>query len=68
MKIGDLVMFKPSGRYAEWFGGHIATVKSVSRSRSGELHCRVVWMKPVKYYNSYTPMSDFAASRFDIIS
>ena len=57
MQVGDLVMFKPEGRYAKWFGGHFANVESVSYAKDGKLHCRVRWLKPVKYFDSFSTIS-----------
>ena len=65
MQIGDLVTFVAEGTYAKWFWGQMGIVTSCNRSsRTGELHCRVEWLKPVEYFNSFTSCSDFQASCF----
>ena len=66
MEEGTLVMFKPEGVYAEWFGGEIAIVKHSSYAYDGKLHLRVQWLRPVLYFNRCTSVSDFAAERFEI--
>ena len=66
MKEGDLVMFKPEGTYAKSFGGKLAIVESCSYAKDGKLHCRVRWIQPVKYFDKYSTISDFAADRFEI--
>jgi hypothetical protein len=63
MKAGDLVMFIDEGRYAKWFYGKFATVEqSTKKSKS----CRVRWLEPVRYYASYTAISDFHWKDFEI--
>ena len=59
-EIGDLVMFKPEGRYAKWFGGRLAVIESLSDNG----HCRVKWLTPVKYYDNWATVSDFGLDRF----
>ena len=66
MEINDLVMFKPEGVYAEWFGGKMAIVENVSYCNDGKLHCRVRWLQPVMYFDRCTSVSDFAAERFEV--
>jgi len=68
MKVGDLVMFKPEGRYAQWFGGKFGKVESFSYASDGNLHCRVKWLEPVKYFDRFTTISDFGADRFEVYS
>lgn len=68
MKIDDLVMFTDKGNYAKWFYGHMGVVESCNYSKRGVLHCRVRWLKPVAYHGSYTPISDFEASKFMVLS
>ena len=64
-RIGDLVMFDPfAKRYAEWFGGHMAEIESMSYTSHGKLHFRVRWLIPVAYHDRRTSTSDFAASWF----
>lgn len=65
MKIGDIVMFKPEGRYAKWFAGEIGVIKNISVSKSGEKHCRVEWLQPVPYFGKFTSVSDFPLKCFD---
>jgi len=65
MKVGDLVTFVDEGTYAKWFWGQMGIVKSCNRSsQTGELHCRVKWLKPVKYFDRFSTISDFHASYF----
>ena len=54
MNVGNLVMFKPEGQYAKWFGGQLGVVESVSYAADGNLHCRVKWLTPVKYFDKTT--------------
>ena len=62
MNRGDIVMFVDTGSYAKWFFGMIAICEtSTSKSRT----CRVRWIQPVKYFDSYTTSSDFGWDRFD---
>ena len=68
MKIGDLVMFmNAESNYAKWFFGRLAVVESVSNIASTlkpnkeTVHCRVKWLKPVKYFDKYATVSDFHA-------
>ena len=62
MKVGDLVMFKPEGRYAAWFGGKMAIIESVSNHSTP--HVAVRWLQPVKYFDSWATISHFALDRF----
>ena len=66
MKPGDVVMFKDEGRYAKWFYGQLAIVQSCSYAKDGKLHCRVKWIQPVKYFDGYSTISDFAADNFEV--
>lgn len=62
MRVGDLVMFIDEGRYAKWFYGKLGIVeKSAKQTRS----CRVRWIRPVKYFNMHTTMSDFGWVHFE---
>ena len=65
MKKGDLVMFKPEGTYAKWFGGQFAICENSSPDKKS---CRVRWLEPVKYFSRYTTVSDFGWDRFEICS
>jgi len=65
-KVGDIVMFKPTGKYGKWFGGKLGTIERISYSKNGKLYFRVRWLEPVKYYDEYTPWSEFQADRFEI--
>lgn len=72
MKVGDVVMFVDEGRYAKWFWGCLATVvrytpkgRSTGRKRAS---CRVRWLQPVEYHGRKTPVSDFGAEFFKVIS
>ena len=65
MKVGDLVMFIDEGTYAKWFFGQFGVVELASeKTRS----CRVKWLNPVKYFNSYTSISDFGWDKFEVCS
>jgi len=64
IEVGNLVMFKPAGTYAKWFGGKFAKVESVSFGSDNRWHCRVRWIQPVKYHDKYTTISDFSTDRF----
>ena len=67
MKVGDLVMFNNTeSRYAKWFYGQMGIVKSCNYAQSGKLHCRVSWLKPVKYFDRFSTYSDFSASNFEV--
>jgi hypothetical protein len=68
MKVGDLVMFVDKGTYAKWFFGQLAVAKSVSQNTRGAWHCRVAWLQPVKYHDSYTTVSDFRVDKFEVCS
>ena len=68
MKEGDLVMFKDTGTYAKWFFGRFAKVVSCSYNSRGELHCRVKWLEPVKYFEMFATVSDFSADKFEVCS
>lgn len=66
LEIGDVVMFDPESKssYVEYFGGKLAIVISSTINNSGENHVRVEWMEPVKYFDTYTKISDFGANHF----
>lgn len=64
MKEGDVVMFKPEGRYGKWFGGKLGTIERVTYNKDGKLYVRVRWLAPVKYFDDYTPVSSFSADKF----
>ena len=65
MKVGDAVMFKPEGTYAEWFGGRLAVIESATYADDGKLYFRVKWIEPVLYFGKMTTISDFCSERFD---
>ena len=68
MKVGDLVMFIDEGRYAKWFFGQMGEVVNyVIRDSDGAAYCRVKWIRPVPYFNSYTGESSFSADKFKVI-
>jgi hypothetical protein len=69
MKIGDIVMFVDTGRYAKWFFGRLATVESYTPTHSNSTRgasCRVRWLEPVKYHDGFTEVSDFSANQFEV--
>lgn len=67
MKEGDLVMFSNSqSKYAKWFFGQLGEVQSCNYAKDGKLHCRVKWLKPVKYFERFATVSDFAAFNFEV--
>lgn len=69
MKVGDLVMFIDEGRYAKWFYGKFGVIET-SREKEktpGEGSCRVRWLQPVKYFDSYTSYSDFGWDKFKVM-
>ena len=69
MDIGNFVMFTSKGRYAKYFFGQFAEVVSSSISKTtGKEHVRVKWNSPVKYFDSYTAVSDFSADKFTLVS
>ena len=63
MKVGDLVMFVDEGRYAKWFYGQLGICES---SKPEKKACRVRWLQPVKYFNSFTSKSDFGWDKFEV--
>ena len=64
MKTGDLVQFiDGKGRYAPWFYSQMGEV--VRMSKNG--YCRVRWLNPVRYHESYAAVSDFKTDKFEII-
>ena len=64
VKIGDIVMFKPEGRYAKWFGGRLGVVEITTYNKAGDLYLRVRWIEPVKYHGRTAPVSSFSADKF----
>ena len=64
MKIGDIVMFKPEGTYAKWFGGQLGTIERTTYNKEGKLYFRVRWLTPVRYFDDYAPVSSFSADHF----
>ena len=66
MKVGDVVMFIDRGTYAKWFFGQLAIAQSVSQNKSGDWHCRVKWLQPVKYHDRYTTVSDFGVNKLEV--
>ena len=67
MKVGDIVFWNNAeSTYAKWFFGQFAEVQSVSYNKRGELHCRVKWLQPVKYFDKFTTISDFGAKNFGV--
>ncbi len=64
MKQGDVVMFKPEGTYAKWFGGKLATIVRCTYNKKGKLYFRVRWLAPVRYFDEFTSISSFAADKF----
>jgi hypothetical protein len=63
MKVGDLVMFNDEGYYAKWFYGKFAVVESSTEKTKS---CRVRWLEPVRYFASYTSISDFHWKDFEV--
>ena len=69
MKKGDLVMFVDEGIYAKWFYGQMGEVVNYTiRDRDGAAYCRVKWLRPVAYFDSFTGESSFAADKFRVLS
>ena len=68
MKVDDLVMFNSEGIYAKWFYGKFGVVESSKEKGPGKGSCRVRWLQPVKYFNSYTSISDFSWDKFEVCS
>ncbi len=68
MGIGDVVMFKPEGRYGKWFGGKLATIIKEKKNSKGKLYYRVCWITPVLYHGDYATMSSFSADHFALFS
>ena len=68
MKVGDLVMFcNTNSRYAKWFYGQLGIVKSYTKALSGGW-CRVTWLQPVKYHDSFSTYSDFSSDNFEVMN
>ena len=70
MKVGDLVMFKHNNpTYSKWFGGELGIVISyTAKAQDGHAHCRVQWVRPVKYFKSWTTSSDFKADNYEVVN
>ena len=67
VKVGDLVMFTAEGsRYAKWFFGQIGRVKRVSCKKSPAPYCRVEWLFPIQYYDSFSTISDFPIICYEV--
>ena len=72
MKIGDLVMFSNTeSRYAKWFYGQFGIVENCGYPTQGETltgpqYCRVTWLNPVKYFDSFSTYSDFSIDDFEV--
>tara|TARA_Y100000034_G_C6728615_1_gene322672 strand:+ start:437 stop:643 length:207 start_codon:yes stop_codon:yes gene_type:complete len=66
VKIGDLVMFIDTGRYAKWFFGQFATVERYTPREGKRNSCRVRWLNPVKYHDGMSTISDFPATWFEV--
>jgi hypothetical protein len=68
MKMNDLVTFtNDKSRYAKWFFGQLAIAESVTQSiKTGDWHCRVRWLQPVKYFDRYATVSDFNTKNFEV--
>ena len=66
MKEGDIVMFKPEGTQAKWFGGKLGTIVRITYNKEGKLYYRIHWLEPVLYYNDYTNFSSFSADKFEL--
>jgi hypothetical protein len=69
MKVGDIVMFNNiESKYAKWFYGQIGIVKSYSFTGDMGQHryCRVTWLQPVKYFDSFSTHSDFKIDDFEV--
>ena len=66
MKVGDIVMFNDvESDFAKWFFGHLAEVKRIRPvNHNGEVYCRVHWLLPVQYFDTYATVSDFRADHF----
>ena len=62
--IGDVVIFKPEGRYSKYFGGRLAIIEHMAYGSDGKLHCRVRWLEPVNYFGRVATVSDFSLDRF----
>jgi hypothetical protein len=68
MKKGDIVMFMDKGRYAKWFFGQIGVIDlDPKESPEGRVSVSVSWLRPVKYFDRYTPQSHFSADKFRVI-
>jgi hypothetical protein len=66
MKVDDLVMFNNlESRYAKYFYGQFGIVESYTK-KDGRESCRVKWLQPVKYFDSFSVCSDFSANDFKV--
>ena len=66
MKIGDVVMFVDTGRYAQWFFGQLGRVKRFTPTAAdGKAYCHIEWLQPVKYFDSEVTVSNFSADKFE---
>ena len=72
MKVGDLVMFNNiESKYAKWFYGQFGIVKnrgypSPDSDYDGPQYCRVVWLRPIKYFGRTSTYSDFSVDDFEV--
>ena len=65
MKVGDVVTFiDKESRYAKWFLYQIGVVEEISQNNTR--YCRVRWINPVPYFNSYSTYSDFKQSCYEV--
>ena len=65
MKVGDVVTFvKKDHRYADWFLYQIGIVEEMSQNN--KLYCRVRWLEPVPYHNSFAKVSDFKQECYEV--
>jgi len=68
MKVGDLVMFNNvKSPYAQWFYGQLGIVESCPfPDIASSQHCRVTWLQPVRYFDSFSTYSDFKMNDFEV--
>ena len=66
MKIGDVVMFVDTGRYAKWFFGQLGRVKRHTLTADGKAYCHIEWLQPVRYFDSEVTVSNFSADKFEV--
>ena len=63
MKVGGAVIFTDlESLYTKWFYGQLGIVETMGT----KTHCRVMWLQPVKYFDSFTYFSDFPISSFEV--